>query len=64
MTLKMLREAVAAMDPELHDFKEVQVWLPGSYIDLTTNRKVFILAGDRLLIEGNLAPGSALEDQG
>jgi hypothetical protein len=53
ITVKELREALAAL-PDSH---EVKVWLPGSYISLERP----FLNKDRVLIEGNLDDGSALE---
>lgn len=60
MKLKELRKLVAAQ-PTVNDELEVQVWLPGSYIRLSG----MFLRGttpDKILIEGNIEPGSVLAD--
>lgn len=59
-TIKQLRKALAEI-PAAHDDKEVEVWLPGSYIKL--NQKCFLSGRNSYIIEGNLKPGSALEAQ-
>lgn len=56
VTVGELIEQLAALGPECKDFP-VRTWLPGSYIRL--NRSLMI-AGDNILIEGNLEPGSVL----
>lgn len=59
MTLGQLKALLAAEPPE-HDGKEIEVWLPGSTIQLAGENGTLIARGDKLLIEGNLNPGSAL----
>lgn len=58
MTVKDLRDALALLGAG-HDHKPVKAWLPGSRIALSGT---FILSGDDVLIEGNVEPGSALDD--
>jgi hypothetical protein len=58
VTVKELRESLAEFG-EAYDNCEVDVWLPGSYIQLEC---VLRPSGDKVLIEGNLRPGSALGD--
>lgn len=60
MTLRDLREMVAAMDGDgAPETAEIKVWLPGSRITLTAGW--IPRPGDNLLlIEGNLDDGSAL----
>ena len=59
MTVKMLRESLAQLGSG-HDDREVQIWLPGSRIVLGTT----LLPGRSaaVLIEGNVMPGSALDE--
>lgn len=63
-TVKQLREALAALKPA-DDGLEVRVWLPGSEIYLSgpSGQPVtpFYHKG-MVMIEGNLAPGSALAE--
>jgi len=64
-TVKELRDALIALGPE-HDGKEIQAWLPGSQIYFSGpsgNLSIFPIRdwrGDKIMIEGNLVPGSAL----
>jgi len=58
MTIKHLRELLAAIPADQQHF-EVEVWLPGSYISL--GGSLFQNGKNRFLIEGDLKPGSALE---
>lgn len=61
MNVKELREALEQLGTG-HDDKEVKVWLPGSTIRLNgpVLHAVPSQYKDRVLIEGNLDPGSAL----
>lgn len=56
ITIGDLRAALALLGTG-HDHKELKVWLPGSRIILSNAFTV----GDDILIEGNLAPRSALD---
>ena len=58
MTIKQLREALALIGTG-HDNKEVKIWLPGSLIELEST---LFLRDGAVMIEGNVAPGSALAD--
>jgi hypothetical protein len=60
MTVKELREHLAKV-PHQYDNTEIKVWLPGSTIRLAP-MKVEPYHGN-ILIEGNIDPGSALEDR-
>jgi hypothetical protein len=54
MTIKEMRAALDQLGPG-HDNTEVQVWLPGTYIEL---RQVFTVGvKGKILIEGNVASG-------
>ena len=60
MTVKQLLDALNKLGPTSHK-RIVQVWLPGSYVALAG---VIDSIGDgKVLIEGNLMPGSALLEQ-
>lgn len=56
LTVKQLRDILDIHAK--HDDEEVQIWLPGSRIVL--NGPGFFCNG-KVLIEGNVTPGSALE---
>lgn len=57
-TVKQLKAALANLPPGL-DEAEVKIWLPGSHISLSPF--VLVRSDKRVLIEGNVDPGSALE---
>lgn len=59
LTVGALRASLAHLGPN-HDDRLVEVWLPGSRIALSAT----LLPGRAgpLLIEGNVVPGSALDD--
>lgn len=58
MNIRQLREALSQFGPG-HDEAEIKVWLPGSKI--TLGNTIFRDPGNNgWLIEGNVAPGSAL----
>lgn len=60
MKLKELRELLASEPLENQDL-EIEVWLPGSSIRLeNSGNGTLIKKGNKLMIEGNLNPGSAL----
>ncbi len=62
MKIKELRAALAAL-PSDSDDSELEVWLPGSTIRLNLFGKgVFIRRNGKLMIEGNVNPGSALDE--
>lgn len=56
VTVKQLRDSLALLGAG-HDNTEVQVWLPGSRISLGS----LTLAKGKVLVEGNVVPGSALD---
>lgn len=58
MKIRELREALAGV-PRADDDKEVDVWLPGTYIKL--GKSLFPGMDDKYLIEGDIRPGSALD---
>jgi hypothetical protein len=63
ITIKQLRAALRNVHTR-HDNKEVEVWLPGSRIYLAQpgdSPPAFFEHEGKMLIEGNLRPGSALE---
>lgn len=60
LTGRRLLEALQDLSPYALDCP-VKAWLPGSYIALS-GRPFVRLDGPVLLIEGNLEPGSALDD--
>jgi hypothetical protein len=60
MTVAQLRERLSCISAE-HDNAPVTVWLPGSRIDLAGFITLKANLDGEVLIEGNLRPGSALE---
>ena len=63
-TVKQLRDALALLGPG-HDNTEVEVWLPGSTIYLASpghDQASIFLSKGKVMIEGNVTPGSALDD--
>jgi hypothetical protein len=60
MTVSELRKRLLLLERDFDDF-EVVVWLPGSYVKLSGPPVVYPIGGTRVIIEGNLEPGSALE---
>lgn len=58
MTIAELRKIVEAWPRDAEQDK-VQVWLPGSRIDLCG--KLFKSKAGTVLLEGNIEPGSALD---
>lgn len=59
LTLRQLKAELEKFDGSYLD-KEVQVWLPGSYIALSN--VFFAKSKGKMLIEGNIEPGSALDN--
>ena len=59
LTVRQLREALAQLGKGYDDFV-VETWLPGSYIELEA-ALIPDVGRNLVLIEGNLKPGSALE---
>ena len=59
MTVKILRESLAHLGAA-YDDKPVEIWLPGSRIAL--NATIMPCRRNAVLIEGNLVPGSALDE--
>ncbi len=65
MRIKELKAALAALDRG-HDEMEIEVWLPGSTIRLGYDPAgkgiaTFLRRNGKLMIEGNINPGSALD---
>lgn len=68
MRVKELKAALKALGPG-YDGMDIEVWLPGSTIRLGYDpagmgAATFLRRDGKLMIEGNVTPGSALDAEG